>query len=140
MEISLNERLQKARLLKAAGNNCAQCVMMSFNDVTGLPDELAARLAGALGGGVGGLRQTCGAVTTMAIVTGTRYFHTPADKAPTYARVRTLADEFKQKNGSTICAELKADTSTRKTCMEYIEDAITILHNHLCQAQCPDGE
>lgn len=131
METSLNERLQKARLLKAAGYNCSQCVLMVFNDVTGLPDDHMARLAGALGGGVGGMRQTCGAVTTMAMVTGARHYLTPADKAPTYTRVRNLAEEFRKINGSIICGELKADTPARKPCLEYIEDAITLLHNNL---------
>ena len=62
----------KAAELFLQGYNCAQAVAVAFCDVTGLPEQQAARMASAFGGGMGRLREVCGAVSGMLLVLGTR--------------------------------------------------------------------
>lgn len=53
-----------------AGYSCAQAVVKAFADVTGFDGEAAMRLCSSFGGGMGRLREVCGAVSGMFIVEG----------------------------------------------------------------------
>ena len=55
------------------GYNCAQAVFAAFSDMTGLTPEYSARMASAFGGGMGRMREVCGAVSGMLMVTGILY-------------------------------------------------------------------
>ena len=92
------------------GYNCAQSVFCAFADVTGYDIDTSARMASSFGGGLGRLRETCGAVSAAALVLGiVKGYDDPADyeaKKRHYALVREFADRFKQKNGSISCREL----------------------------------
>ena len=54
---------ETAEQLFRDGYNCAQAVLMAFADVTGLEPDTAARLASSFGGGLGRMREVCGAVS-----------------------------------------------------------------------------
>ena len=66
-------RAQKARALFEQGYNCAQAVFLAFCDETGFDEKTAARIASSFGGGMGRLREVCGAVSGMFLVLGTLY-------------------------------------------------------------------
>ncbi|MDK2807371.1 MAG: hypothetical protein PWP24_100 [Clostridiales bacterium] len=72
--------------------------------------ETALRLSSSFGGGMGRLREVCGAVSGMFMVAGTLYgYSDPKDhgaKSEHYARIQELAKEFEEKNHSIICREL----------------------------------
>ena len=53
---------EKAKALFAEGYNCSQAVVLAFQEEIGLPTDLLARMASSLGGGMGRLREVCGAV------------------------------------------------------------------------------
>lgn len=135
----LDERIAHAHELHKEGYNCSQCVVMAFDDMHNMPVDLSARIAAGLGGGVGGQRQICGAVSGMAILEGFMFAPGAATKPLVYKMVKENSEEFRQMNGSVVCGELlqygKAGGETgnfrRKPCMEYIEDAIAIIHNKL---------
>lgn len=101
---------EKAEKLFYEGYNCSQAVLLAFSDVTGLEKGLAARLSSSFGGGLGRMREVCGAVSGAAMVLGiARGYSNPADydaKKKHYALVREFANRFKEKNGSVICREL----------------------------------
>ena len=59
------DHVKKARELFRQGYNCSQSVVGAFHEEMGLPLETALRLSSSFGGGMGGLRDTCGAVTGM---------------------------------------------------------------------------
>lgn len=128
--ISLPQRRLKAKQYKGEGYNCAQCIFMAFSDIHKLDEQTALKLSCGLGGGVGGQRQICGAVSIMASLLGLTGYETPADKPALYKAIRECCEKFEEKNGSVICSELKSSTS-KKTCMAYIDDAIEILHNRI---------
>ena len=99
-----------AKQLFFKGYNCAQAVFCAFSDVTGYDLDTSARMASSFGGGLGRLRETCGAVSAAALVLGiVKGYDDPADyeaKKRHYALVREFADRFKEKNASISCREL----------------------------------
>ena len=92
------------------GYNCAQAVAVAFADVTGMDKKEAAKLAAPFGGGMGRMREVCGAVSGMLMVLGTLYGYDNADadskKKELYQQVQALAEQFKEENGSIICREI----------------------------------
>ena len=61
---------EKALELFHSGYNCAQAVAVAFCDVTGLDEKLTAKMVSSFGGGMGRLREVCGAVSGMFMVLG----------------------------------------------------------------------
>ena len=129
MKYTLEQRKERARVLHSQGYNCSQCVVMVFDDVHGLSEEVVACASAGFGGGMGGMRQVCGAVSGMVMLEGFAKYSQPADKPMLYAEVKTAIEEFGTLNGSTVCADLLKPG--RKPCMELIEDAITIIDARL---------
>ena len=101
---------QKAAELFLQGYNCAQAVAVAFCDVTGLEEQAVARMGSGFGGGMGRMREVCGAVSGMVFTFGHLYgYDAPDDdekKKAVYADVQALAGRFKEYNGSIICREL----------------------------------
>ena len=93
-----------------SGCNCAQAVLLAFSDRTGLDEATAMKLSASFGGGMGKLREVCGAVSAIFMAAGMIYAddHVPTleDKAAHYEKIRTLATRFKEENGSYLCREL----------------------------------
>ncbi len=127
MVTNLNQRIERALDLRAQGYNCAQCVAMVYDDVTGLDPDLLARTTAGLGTGVGGLREVCGAVSAMAIVDSLTGYGSPADKPALYSTVSSDGEKFRSLNGSLVCRELKRPGG--KPCPQLIADAVTILYH-----------
>ena len=100
----------KAAELFVQGYNCAQAVAVSFCDVTGLDEKTTARMVSPYGGGMGRLREVCGAVSGMLFVLGYLYGYDNSDadetKKALYEQVQGLAGQFREKCGSIICREL----------------------------------
>ena len=100
----------RAGELFLAGYNCSQSVVVAFCDLTGLSESFSARLASSFGGGMGRMREVCGAVSGMLMVAGLLYGYSAAGddaaKRAHYVLVQTLAGEFRQEHGSIICREI----------------------------------
>ena len=101
------------------GYSCAQAVVKAFAGVTGFDGEQAMRLCSSFGGGMGRLREVCGAVSGMFIVEGLLegYFDPTAEnaqlqKAEHYKRIQELARRFKERNTSIICREILGARAT----------------------------
>ena len=92
------------------GYNCAQSVVLAFSDLTNIDEVQAVRLASSFGGGMGGLRETCGAVSGMLIVAGLLMGYDEPNnlevKQAYYARVQALVNAFIERNGTMNCREL----------------------------------
>ena len=100
----------KAAELFLSGYNCAQAVAVAFHEELGLTERQAARMASAFGGGMGRMREVCGAVSGMLMVLSQLYgYDTPGDdisKKRLYGEVQALAAGFRAENGSIICREI----------------------------------
>lgn len=63
----MSEKAQRAKALFLEGYNCAQAVAGAFAPEMGLSVDAAARLASGFGGGMGRMREVCGAVSGMTL-------------------------------------------------------------------------
>lgn len=141
----------KARDMFYEGYNCCQAVVGAFAEEFGMDKPEALKFAEGMGGGMGRMRLTCGAVSAMALLAGlAKSSGLPKNlqkRGEIYALVRTMADEFAQKNGSVICAELlgaalpkdnspipeerTAEYYKKRPCPECIHDAGLIIEKYL---------
>ena len=107
MEINVEERAKQAETYFRSGYNCAQSVYMAFSDLYGMDPKMAGIISAPFGGGMGRLREVCGACTGMFLVAGLQLpADEPSKKGDSYKLVQELAEEFKAENGSIICREL----------------------------------
>lgn len=147
----IEQRAERAKELFHQGFNCSQSVFAACADIYGIEDEtLALRLSASFGGGIGRMRQTCGAACGMFMLAGLQNGSiTPHDidgKKQNYALVQNLAAQFKAENGSLICAELlgimpkpqeptpEARTEAyyqKRPCVDMVANAVRIFLNNL---------
>ena len=121
------EHGMKAAELFYKGYNCSQAVAVAFCDVTGLDEKMTAKMVSGFGGGVGRLREVCGAVSGMVFVLSCLYGYDVTDaegfKKELYKKVQTLAGSFKEQCGSIVCREIlknpPSDPSPTERTAEY---------------------
>ncbi|MBR4969287.1 MAG: C_GCAxxG_C_C family protein [Alistipes sp.] len=150
VKIDAEERALRAKSYFHEGYNCAQSVALAFADITPLDEQMVATITASFGGGMGRLREVCGAVSGMAFVAS---FISPCptadnDKAKkaNYALVQEFAEQFRQQNGSVVCRSLlgldspkdeptpsprTAEYYQKRPCAEYVYDAALIVGKHL---------
>ena len=144
------DHAKKARELFCSGYNCAQAVAGAFAEEMGLDQDTVTKIASGFGGGMGGMRETCGAVSGMFMVAGLLKGHAlPADNAEKtahYARIRALADAFKAEHDTLICRDLLASLPGKlsknpsertaeyyktRPCALFVEDAARLVEKML---------
>ncbi len=132
------------------GYNCAQSVFCAFAEDLGLEFETALKLSSSFGGGMGRLREVCGAVSAMFMIAGLKYGYTTPNndtiKQAHYERIQKLAEDFEAKHNTIICREILGlpkgkDTPipTKRTheyyqtrpCEKCIADAAEIISNYI---------
>jgi C_GCAxxG_C_C family probable redox protein len=133
--------------LLSTGLNCSQAILTVFGESYGLDAEMAARLGRPLGGGIGHLAKTCGAVSAAVLVLGMAKDHQDEGEArkASHSCVQDLFRRFTDAHGTTECKELLgADMSTekglqkiqeeklvRKVCPQFVRDSAIILEELL---------
>ena len=104
------DRVAKAIALFKEGYNCSQSVVAAFADEYGFTREQALRMAASFGGGIGRMRETCGAACGMFQLVGLEVAAMEGKareaKSRHYDIVQELAARFKAENGSITCGEL----------------------------------
>lgn len=143
-------RRERAENNFKAGYSCAQSLVLAFADLLPESPETLAKLSSGFGGGMGRLRETCGAVSGMffviSMLEGYSTPETGAVKAEHYKRIQDLGLAFEEKNGSLVCRNLlnlpvlhddpspsprtKAYYDARP-CARFIGDAAEILEDYL---------
>lgn len=147
----IEKRVERAKELFHQGYNCSQSVFGACADLYGITDEaLALRLAASFGGGIGRMRQTCGAACGMFLLAGlengSAIVGDAEGKKNNYALVQDLAAKFRAQNGSLICAELlgiapkpqkptpEARTEAyyqKRPCADMVASAVRIFLEHI---------
>ena len=142
------DRGMKAAELFLNGYNCAQAVAVAFSDLTGLDEKFSAKLASSFGGGMGRMREVCGAVSGMLLVLGLLYgYDTPGDdagKKEQYAVVQQLSGKFREQVGSIVCREIlknppsdpnpsprTAEYYAKRPCARMVLTAAAILEDYI---------
>lgn len=129
MDKKINEQEMNARVQRAVDNfmqgyGCCQSVVAAFADLYGLDDTMSKRVAAGFGGGVGRLRMMCGAVSGIVMLVGLDCGQTEGSdrtgKSHCYQVVQQLLAEFKEQNGSVICAELLGLKGHDKAMTSYV--------------------
>lgn len=109
-EDEIATRAEQAKAYFTSGYNCAQSVYMAYADLFGIESKQAAIIAAPMGGGMGRLREVCGACSASFLIAGLAIpCDEPSDmqaKKECYAMVQRLAERFREENGSIICREL----------------------------------
>ena len=95
----------RAEELFKTGACCSQAVFGAFAEALGMDTETAQKVSAGLGGGVGRMREVCGAVTGATLALGLKY---GPDKAAVYPKVQALCTQFKDACGAIVCRELLA--------------------------------
>ena len=110
MEEKMTPHEARAAELFLSGAVCAQAVFCAFCDLHGLDFEVASRLSSSMGGGVGRLREVCGAFSGASMVAGLLYgFSIPpeqGEKSEHYKRIQLLASQFTDSFGSIVCRDI----------------------------------
>ena len=150
--INAEERAARAKEYFNQGYNCAQSVALAYADITNLDEEMVAKITASFGGGLGRLREVCGAVSGMAFLAS---FISPCPSAydaeakkANYALVQEFAEQFRQQNGSIVCRSLlgldrpkdeptpsprTAEYYKKRPCSEYVYDAALIVGKYLAK-------
>lgn len=147
----MEERIEKAISLFKEGYNCSQSVVAAFADMYGFSQEQALKMSASFGGGIGRMRQTCGAACGLFMLAGLETGCTDGKdrngKEANYKVVQELAEEFRKRNGSLICAELlglsknaptpvtpearTAEYYKKRPCVKMVEEAARIWREFL---------
>ena len=132
------DRKAKAAEYHAMGYNCAQAVACAFADKVTMSEDDLFRVLEGHGLGMGGMRGTCGAITGAVSIIGLLNSNGTADptsKASTYKIARKITEKFEEKNGVSLCHELKGIETgvVARTCPGCIDDAVDILEEVLAE-------
>lgn len=104
------ERIERAKELFKSGYNCSQSVVAAFADIYGLTEEQALKVSSSFGGGIGRMRETCGAACGIFMLAGLKYGTTDSKdaegKGENYRIVQELAADFTAANGFLKCRDL----------------------------------
>jgi len=142
-------RVERAVSCFKEGFSCSQAILSTYGEQFGLNREMALKVSGAFGGGMGRMGETCGAVTGVFMVIGLKYGKTKVEDEQTkeraYNLVKEFVDKFRSRNGSIVCRELLGcDISTpdgmkiirekkliTTLCPKFVQDAAEIIEQIL---------
>jgi len=148
------ERALRAKQYFQEGYNCAQAVALAYADITSLDKQTVATITASFGGGMGRLREVCGAVSGMSFLAS---FISPcptadnaAAKKANYALVQEFAEAFRKQNGAIVCrallgldrpkdeptpSERTAEYYKKRPCADLVYDAALIIGEYLANNQ-----
>lgn len=125
------------------GYACSQSVLLAFSKDFKLNETTAKLISSTFGGGMGRLREKCGALTGGFMVLGLRYGNLdPTDmdtKLVAYRKVRELNKRLEAIYETTVCAEIlkkhatEAEVAERKhhriICRRIVGDAAGMVYD-----------
>ncbi|MCD2493553.1 C-GCAxxG-C-C family protein [Lacrimispora sp. NSJ-141] len=133
----MKTRVMQTKERHDKGFNCCQAVACTYCDLVGMDEETAFKACEAFGAGMGGMQGTCGAVSAAVFLAGLKNscgdLKRPVSKGKTYKLSKEIAEEFRKKNGSIICKELKGVETKQilRSCEGCIMDAAEIIERLL---------
>lgn len=102
--------MKSANELFEEGYNCAQAVFCAHCEEFGIDFETGLRLSSSFGGGMGRMREVCGALSGLFMLAGLASgYNAPNNdklKEGHYAKIQELAGAFEAKFGSILCRDL----------------------------------
>ena len=126
-------KVEEALSLFKEGFSCSQAVFAAYAKDLGMDYEMALKVSQAFGGGMGGMRGECGAVTGAYMVISLRHGRTKAEdgqaRLKTFNLVKEFASRFKEIHQTTVCRNLLEGKSGTHydMCSDYVKDACLLL-------------
>ncbi|MBU3803806.1 MAG: C-GCAxxG-C-C family protein [Candidatus Cellulosilyticum pullistercoris] len=126
-------KVEEALGLFKEGFSCSQAVFAAYAKDLGMDYEMALKVSQAFGGGMGGMRGECGAVTGAYMVISLMYGRTKAEdgkaRLKTFNLVKEFAKRFKEIHQTTVCRQLLEGKSGTHydMCSEYVKNACLLL-------------
>lgn len=128
---------ERAARLHGNGYNCCQAVLLTFCDELGVDPVTAFKIGEGFGLGMGGMENTCGALSGAIMLAGLKNsdgdLDHPKTKAGTYRISRELTEAFKEKTGALVCRDLKGIDTGKVlcSCPKCIDSAVQIIEEIL---------
>lgn len=130
------------------GYSCSQAVVLAYKDLIKLDEKTCLKIASPFGGGMGRLREVCGAFSGALIVLGYLKGNPTIDikkKTELYEDIQKMAKEFEKVNGFLRCRDIlnlrsksNAKPSKRtkqyydhRPCQKIVGNAASILEKYL---------
>ncbi|RZT01217.1 C-GCAxxG-C-C family protein [Cuneatibacter caecimuris] len=135
----MESRVQKALDLRKKGYTCSQAVACTYCDLAGVDEKTMFRIMEGYGLGMGCMEGTCGSISGAVALAGlkqsTGNLEKPDSKAETYKLAKAIMTVFREKNGATVCRDLKGMETKKllRDCNGCIEDACLIVEQLLFQ-------
>lgn len=143
LNMTKKEAIDKAQAYFDEGYACSQSVLLAFAPEFNLDEKTAKLISSTFGGGMGRLRQKCGAVTGGFMVLGLKYGNAePKDmetKLHAYKMVRELNKHVEDIYGTSNCFELlkkhasEAEVEERKhhkiICRKVVSDVAGLVYD-----------
>lgn len=146
-------RGDKAQQYFLQGYNCAQAVALAYEDMLTMDKDTIAKLNSGYGGGMGRMREVCGAMSGAVFVMSALFgYSDSADnngKKELYSDIQKIGKRFKDENGSVVCRELlgltkngfdaptpdkRTDTYYKKRpCKDIVKSSADILEQYINQ-------
>ena len=128
---------ERAARLHGNGYNSCQAVLLTFCDELGVDPVTAFKIGEGFGLGMGGMENTCGALSGAIMLAGLKNsdgdLDHPKTKAGTYRISRELTEAFKEKTGALVCRDLKGIDTGKVlcSCPKCIDSAVQIVEEIL---------
>lgn len=149
------DRIKNAEMNFRNGCNCCQAVFLAYADIFDMGETQALMLTSTFGAGIGKMRETCGVITAMAMITGLADGYSKLDddeaKQSTYGKMQTMIADFTKVHNTTVCRELLglkkgedlAEPAIRdeeyyqsRPCLSLIRTACEIMEANIEQTNC----
>lgn len=143
VRICMGRKMEKSRVEIAAqkhrnGYNCCQAVVCTYGDLLGMDERTAFRASEAYGLGIAGMFETCGSVCGMIMLAGLKNsdgnMEAPKSKFETFELGRSMAEEFKNKNTSILCRDLRGTdgkTDRLRSCRGCVIDCARLVEERI---------
>jgi len=134
--------VEKANRLFSEGFSCSQAILAAYSKEFSLEEETALKIASSFGGGIGGRRELCGAVSGALMIIGLKYGRINAkdieSKNINNFYVNEYVKKFKDIYGTYSCKEIlngfvidNKNRTLKTSCSDLVNDAAVILEELL---------
>ncbi len=120
-------KFDAAEKKKSGSHNCAQAVLCSYCDLTGIDEETSRNMTTAFAAGMGNMEGTCGAIVGAGIALSL----ITKDKAKAVKGMREIMTRFEERNKATQCKLLKGVETKQvlRECPDCVADAAEFLED-----------
>ena len=120
-------KFDAAEKKRCGSHNCAQAVLCSYCDLTGIDEETSRNMTTAFAAGMGNMEGTCGAIVGAGIALSL----ITKDKAKAMKGMREIMTRFEERNKVTQCKLLKGVETKQvlRECPDCVADAAEFLED-----------